>query len=178
MTQPVILAARRTPIGKFMGTLARVPSPVLGSYVIKAVLDAVPGSAERVDECVMGCVLQAGVGQNPARQAGLKAGLPHTLSAVTVNKVCGSGLQAVMQAATGIRAGENALVVAGGMENMDLAPHMAQVRAGLKFGDGKLVDHMQADGLTCAFENWAMGCAADFIAAEHGVSRAEQDAFS
>ncbi len=178
MSQPVILAARRTPIGKFQGSLARVPSPVLGSYVIKAILDAVPGAAEHVDECIMGCVLQAGVGQNPARQAGLKAGLPQTLSAVTVNKVCGSGLQAVMQAATGIKAGENALVVAGGMENMDLAPHMAQVRAGLKFGDGKLVDHMQADGLTCAFENWAMGCAADFIAAEHGVSRADQDAFS
>lgn len=178
MPQPVILAARRTPIGKFQGSLARVPAPVLGSYVIRAVLDAMPGSTERVDECIMGCVLQAGLGQNPARQAGLKAGLPHTLSAVTVNKVCGSGLHAVMQAATGIRAGENAVVVAGGMENMDLAPHLAHVRAGLKFGDGKLIDHMQADGLTCAFENWAMGCAADHIASVHGVSRAEQDAFS
>lgn len=178
MSKPVILAARRTPIGKFQGSLARVPATALGSYAIKAVLDAVPGSIEQVDECIMGCVLQAGLGQNPARQAGLKAGLPHTLNAVTVNKVCGSGLQAVMQAATGVRAGENALVVAGGMENMDLAPHFAHVRAGVKFGDTKFVDHMQADGLTCPFEGWAMGCAADHIAQAHGVSRAEQDAFS
>jgi len=178
MSKPVILAARRTPIGKFQGSLARVPATSLGSYAIKAVLEAVPGSVEKVDECIMGCVLQAGLGQNPARQAGLKAGLPHTLNAVTVNKVCGSGLQAVMQAATGVRAGENALVVAGGMENMDLAPHFAHVRAGVKFGDTKMVDHMQADGLTCPFEGWAMGCAADHIAQVHGVSRAEQDAFS
>ncbi len=178
MSQPVILAARRTPIGKFQGSLARVPATALGSYAIKAVLDAVPGAATQVDECIMGCVLQAGLGQNPARQAGLKAGLPDTLNAVTVNKVCGSGLQAVMQAATAIKAGDASVVVAGGMENMDLAPHFAHVRAGIKFGNGALIDHMQADGLTCPFENWAMGCAADHIAQAHGVSRADQDAFS
>ena len=178
MSQPVILAARRTPIGKFQGTLARVPSPVLGSYAIRAVLDAVPGAAQHVDECIMGCVLQAGLGQNPARQAGLKAGLPDTLSAVTVNKVCGSGLHAVMQAATTIKAGEAGLIVAGGMENMDLAPHLAHVRAGVKYGNAQLIDHMAADGLTCPFENWAMGCAADHTAQQHGVSRADQDAFS
>lgn len=178
MPQPVILAARRTPIGKFQGTLARVPSPVLGSYAIKAVLEAVPGAAAHVDECIMGCVLQAGVGQNPARQAGLKAGLPDTLNAVTVNKVCGSGLQAVMQAAAAIKAGDASLVVAGGMESMDLAPHMVHARAGIKFGDAKLIDHMAADGLTCPFEGWAMGCAADHIAQAHGVTRKEQDEFS
>lgn len=122
MHQPVILAAKRTPVGKFGGSLARTSAPDLGAIAIKAVLEQVPAAKEHIDECIMGCVLQAGVGQNPARQAGLKAGLPHTLSAVTVNKVCGSGLQAVMQAATGIRAGVNKVVVAGGMENMDMAP--------------------------------------------------------
>ncbi|MFO0895449.1 MAG: thiolase family protein [Phycisphaerales bacterium] len=174
----VILAARRTPVGKFLGTLARVPAPTLGSYAIRAVLADVPGSAAAVDECIMGCVLQAGVGQNPARQAGLAAGLPDTLNAVTVNKVCGSGLQAVMQAALGIRAGMNHLMVAGGMENMDLAPHMVQMRSGVKYGEARLQDHMQADGLTCPFEKWAMGCAADWVAQQHGVTRAEQDRFS
>ncbi len=178
MSEPVILAARRTPIGKFQGTLARVPSPQLGAHVIRALLDEMPAAKASVDECIMGCVLQAGVGQNPARQAGLLAGLPETLSAVTVNKVCGSGLQAVMQAAIGIRAGVNQLVVAGGMENMNLAPHMAQVRAGVRYGKAELIDHMEADGLSCAFEKWAMGCAADHIAKVHSVSREAQDRFS
>jgi len=178
MATPVILAARRTPIGRFMGGLSRTPSPVLGSYAISAVLDDVPAARDHVDECIMGCVLQAGLGQNPARQAGLKAGLPDTLSAQTVNKVCGSGLQAVMTAAQSIKAGDNELVIAGGMENMSAAPHMAAVRAGIKLGNAPLVDHMQADGLDCAFENWAMGCAADHIASEHGISREEQDRFA
>lgn len=178
MPETVILAARRTPIGKFGGTLAKVPSPQLGSYAIKALLEEFPAIKSQVDECIMGCVLQAGVGQNPARQAGLLAGLPETLNAVTVNKVCGSGLQAVMQAATGIRAGVNHLVIAGGMENMNLAPHMAHVRAGVRYGKSELIDHMEADGLTCAFEKWAMGCAADHIAKAHSVSREEQDRFS
>lgn len=178
MATPVILAARRTPIGRFMGGLSRTPSPKLGSYAISAVLDDVPAAKDHVDECIMGCVLQAGVGQNPARQAGLGAGLPVTLNAQTINKVCGSGLQAVMTAATSIKAGENHLVVAGGMENMSAAPHLASVRAGIKLGSGTLVDHMQADGLDCPFEKWAMGCAADYIAAEHGVSRADQDRFA
>ena len=178
MATPVIVAARRTPTGKFMGALARVPAPVLGSYAIKALFDDAPGSKEAVEACYMGNVLQAGVGQNPARQAGLKAGLPETLNAVTVNKVCGSGLEAVMQAATMIRAGDAHCVVAGGMENMDLAPHLAQVRAGIKYGEGKLLDHMQHDGLTCAFECWPMGNAAEHTATTFGVTRAEQDAFA
>jgi acetyl-CoA C-acetyltransferase len=126
----------------------------------------------------MGNVLQAGVGQNPARQVGLLAGLPNTLNAITVNKVCGSGLQAVMQASQSIRAGDAQLVLAGGIESMDLAPHMMHLRGGVKYGDAKMLDHMQFDGLTCAFEKWAMGCAADHIAQAHSVSRAEQDRFS
>ena len=121
MAQPVICAAKRTPIGRFLGGLSRVPSPQLGAYIIEAVLDEVPGAADHVDECIMGCVLQAGLGQNPARQAGLKAGLPDTLNAMTVNKVCGSGLQAVMLAAQSIKAGDNRLVVAGGFENIAAA---------------------------------------------------------
>ena len=175
---PVIVAARRTPIGKFFGSLARVPAPVLGSYAIKACLDDAPAAKAHVEACFMGNVLQAGLGQNPARQAALKAGIAHTVNAVTVNKVCGSGLEAVMQAANLIRLGDAHCVVAGGMENMDLAPHLAQVRGGIKYGEGKLVDHMQFDGLTCAFEQWPMGNAAEHTAATCGVTRAEQDAFS
>ena len=112
MPQPVILAAKRTPIGRFIGGFSRVPSPQLGAFVIQAVLEEVPVAKDHVDECIMGCVLQAGLGQNPARQAGLKAGLPTTLNAMTVNKVCGSGLQAVMLAAQSIKAGDNQLVLA------------------------------------------------------------------
>jgi acetyl-CoA C-acetyltransferase len=173
-----IVAARRTPIGKFMGGLARVPAPTLGSYVAKAMFADVPGAAAHVDECIVGCVLQAGVGQNPARQMAIQSGLPETISAVTVNKVCGSGLEAVMQAARSIRAGENHVVLAGGIENMDLAPHMIHVRNGLKYGPGTMQDHMAADGLTCAFEKWAMGCACDYITAKHGVTREDQDRFA
>jgi acetyl-CoA C-acetyltransferase len=126
----------------------------------------------------MGCVLQAGVGQNPARQAALDAGMPPTVTAVTINKVCGSGLEAVMQAARAIRAGDIGLAVAGGMENMDLAPHFGHVRTGVKYGPTKLEDHMAFDGLTCAFEKWPMGNAAEWIAGEHSIDRAEQDRFS
>jgi len=175
---PVIIAARRTPIGRFLGALSRTPAPKLGAYAIEAVLNDVPGAREMVDECIMGCVLQAGLGQNPARQAGLKAGLPDTLNAVTVNKVCGSGLQAVMLAGQSIRAGDNRLVVAGGFENMSLAPHLLYARTGIKYGPGQLVDHMAADGLTCAFEEWPMGCAAEWIAGEHGITREEMDRFA
>ncbi len=178
MAQPVILAARRTPLGKLLGGLSRVQSPRLGALVIEAVLEQVPGARDRIDECIMGCVLQAGLGQNPARQAGLAAGLPDTLNAMTVNKVCGSGLQAVMLAAQSIRAGDNEVVVAGGFENMSLAPHMTWLRTGVKFGEAKLVDHMAHDGLTCPFEGWAMGNAADHIARKHGVSRKDQDRFA
>lgn len=178
MNQPVILAAKRTPIGKFFGGLSKVPSPQLGSYAIKAALDAVPGAAAAIDECVMGCVLQAGLGQNPARQAALKAGLPDTLSCKTINKVCGSGLEAVMLAAQSIKAGDNHLVVAGGFENMTAAPHFARVREGVKYGPAQMEDHMAYDGLRCAFEACAMGNSADHIAKKFEISRADQDRFS
>lgn len=178
MSHSVILSARRTPIGRFMGGLSRVASPDLGSMVVKAALEEAAGSSDRIDECIMGCVLQAGLGQNPARQAGLKAGLPVSLNAQTINKVCGSGLQSVMLADQSIRAGDNAVVMAGGFENMSMSPHLAHVRAGLKFGDGKLIDHMAHDGLTCAFEEWGMGFAAEHTADKVGVSREDMDAFS
>ncbi len=181
-TTPVILSAKRTPIGRFFGGLSKVPAPVLGSYAIEAALNELDGGVDalkgQVDECLMGCVLQAGLGQNPARQAGLKAGLPDTLSAQTINKVCGSGLQAVMSAAQSIKAGDNQLVVAGGMENMTAAPHFAHVRSGVKFGAMQQEDHMQFDGLRCAFECWGMTNAADHIATVGSVSREEQDRFS
>src|ERR1043165_6318318 len=177
-TQPVILAAKRTPIGKFFGGLSKVPSPILGSYAIQAVLNDVPAAKGAIDEVMMGCVLQAGLGQNPARQAALKAGLPDTMSAVTINKVCGSGLQAVMLAAQSIKAGDNQLVIAGGFENMTQAPHFARVREGVKYGPTQMEDHMAYDGLRCAFEACAMGNSADHIARKFEISRAEQDRFA
>jgi len=176
--QPVIVAARRTPIGRFFGGLSSVASPQLGAYAIEACLADAPAAKDAIDECIMGCVLQAGLGQNPARQAGLKAGLPTTLSAKTINKVCGSGLEAVMMAAQSIKAGDNDCVVAGGMENMTGAPHFAHVRQGVKYGPGTMEDHMAFDGLRCAFECWPMGNAADHIADKYGVTRDDQDRFA
>ena len=176
--QPVILSAKRTPVGRFLGSLSAVPSPDLAAYAIGGVFEEHPSVREHVDECIFGCVLQAGVGQNPARQAGLKAGLPETLSAQTVNKVCGSGLQAVMLAAQSIKAGDNELVLAGGMENMTRAPHFAHIRAGVKFGPGTLEDHMASDGLFCAFEKCMMGDSADYIAQKYEISREDQDRFA
>jgi acetyl-CoA C-acetyltransferase len=175
--QPVIVAAKRTPIGRFFGSLANVASPQIGAFAIEAVLADAPAAKDHIDECIMGCVLQAGLGQNPARQAGLKAGLPSTLSAKTINKVCGSGLEAVMMAAQSIKAGDNHCVVAGGMENMTGAPHFAHVRQGVKYGPGTMEDHMAFDGLRCAFECWPMGNAAEHIAEKYGVTREDQDRF-
>ncbi|MEM1165112.1 MAG: thiolase family protein [Planctomycetota bacterium] len=176
--QPVLIAAKRTPIGRFLGGFSRTPATALGAHAIDAVLADAPAARDHVDEVIMGCVLQAGVGQAPARQAALGAGLPDTINAQTVNKVCGSGLQSVMLAAQSIKAGDNQLVVAGGMENMTMAPHFANVRQGAKFGDVSLRDHMQYDGLRCAFEACAMGDSADWIASEHSVSREDQDAWA
>jgi acetyl-CoA C-acetyltransferase len=176
--QPVILAARRTPIGRFLGGLTRVPAPDLGQIAIEAVLADASIPADAIEEVFMGCVLQAGVGQNPARQAALAAGIPDTVTAVTINKVCGSGLEAVMQAARAIKAGDIEVSIAGGMENMNRAPHFARVREGVKYGPTTMEDHMAADGLTCAFEKWPMGNAAEWIADAHGITREEQDRFS
>ena len=175
---PVILAARRTPIGRFIGGLSRVPAPDLGAYAIAAAMQDAKLDPAAVEEVFMGCVLQAGVGQNPARQAALKAGIPPDVTAVTVNKVCGSGLESVMLAARSIKAGDISVAIAGGMENMDLAPHFMHLRNGVKYGPATMQDHMAHDGLTCAFEQWPMGNAAEWIAGAHGVSREEQDRFS
>ena len=179
--QPVIVAAKRTPIGRFMGGFASTPATKLGAWAIEAALSDVPTARDHIDECIMGCVLQAGLGQNPARQAGLGAKLPDTLSAKTINKVCGSGLEAVMMAAQSIKAGDNECVIAGGLENMTMAPHFAHIRNGAtgpKFGPTSFEDHMQYDGLRCAFEGWAMGNAADHIAEKFEISREEQDRYA
>src|SRR5207244_3081660 len=172
-------AAVRTPIGKYLADLADLPAPDLGSIVLKESLKRSAIPAGSVDEVIMGSVLQAGLGQNPARQAALKAGLPDTIAAFTVNKVCGSGLKAVMLAAQAIRAGDADVILAGGMESMSRAPHLLLgTRSGWKIGDQKAVDAMIHDGLWCAFENWHMGEAAEHIAAKCAVSRADQDRFS
>jgi acetyl-CoA C-acetyltransferase len=179
MPRAFLMSAVRTPIGKFLGGLADCPAPQLGGLVVAEALRRAEIPAERVDEVIMGHVLQAGVGQNPGRQAALQAGLPPTIAAVTINKVCGSGLKAVMLAAQAIRAGDAQIVAAGGMESMSRAPFLlAGARAGWKFGDQKAIDSMAHDGLTCPFEHWPMGEAADYIAQKHDVSRAEQDRFA
>ncbi len=175
---PVILAAKRTPVGRFFGALSNTPAPKLGSIAIEAALADASAAKDHIDEVIMGCVIQAGLGQNPARQAALGAGLPDTTSCQTINKVCGSGLQAVMLAAQSIKAGDNQCVVAGGFENMTLAPHFAHVRTGVKFGDAQLKDSMSHDGLFCAFEQCMMGNSADHTAKKNEISREDQDAFA
>jgi len=162
-----------------LGGLADVPAPQLGAIAIAEALRRARIPADQVDEVIMGNVLQAGVGQNPARQAALKSGLPETIAAFTVNKVCGSGLKAAMLAAQAIRAGDAELVVAGGMESMSRAPYLLfGARTGWKYGDQKAVDAMIHDGLWCAFEGWHMGEAAEHIAQKCNVTRADQDRFS
>src|SRR5438034_3019912 len=179
MAEAFILSAVRTPIGRYLGGLSELPAPELGALAIGEALRRANVSPEAVDEVIMGHVLQAGVGQNPARQAALKAGLPDTIAAVTVNKVCGSGLKAVMLAAQPIRAGDADIVLAGGMESMSRAPHLLMgTRGGWKYGDHKAVDAMIHDGLWCAFENWHMGEAAEHIAAKCSVTRSDQDRFA
>jgi acetyl-CoA C-acetyltransferase len=179
MADAFVLSGARTPIGKFLGGLSELTAPQLGALAVTAALERAKAQAAQVDEVIMGHVLQAGVGQNPARQTALKAGLPDTIAALTINKVCGSGLKAVMLAAQAIRAGDAELIVAGGQESMSLAPHLLfGTRTGWKYGDQKAVDAMIHDGLWCAFENWHMGEAAEHIAAKHVVSRADQDRFA
>lgn len=179
MAEAFLLSAVRTPIGKYLSALADVSAADLGSRVIAEAIRRAGVQPASVDEVIMGNVLQAGLGQNPARQAALKAGLPDTIAAFTVNKVCGSGLKAVMLAAQAIRAGDADLYVAGGMESMSRAPYLLfGVRNGWKYGDQKAVDAMTHDGLWCAFENWHMGEAAEHIAQKCGISRADQDRFA
>jgi acetyl-CoA C-acetyltransferase len=179
MTSSYIIAARRTPIGKFLGLLSTVPAPRLATDTIRAALDDCGVAADRVQEVILGNVLTAGVGQAPARQAALAAGIPPTVGAVTINKVCGSGLKAVMLADQAIRAGDAEIIVAGGMENMSLAPHLLQgSRTGWKFGQQEVIDSMQHDGLWCAVENKAMGSLADYTATTCDITRERQDAFA
>jgi len=179
MPDAFLISATRTPIGKFQGGLAELPTPKLGALAVAEAMKRAKVQPDVVDEVIMGCVLQAGLGQNPARQAALHGGLPHTISAVTINKVCGSGLQAVMQAAQAIRAGDGDVIVAGGMESMSRAPYLLMTaRTGFKYGDQTATDAMIHDGLWCAFEGCHMGNSAEHIAKKCGVSRQEQDRFS
>lgn len=174
----VIVSAARTPIGSFMGALSTVPAPKLGAVAIKGALGEINLKPELVDEVIMGNVVQAGNGQAPARQAALFAGLSQEVPATTVNKVCASGMKAIMQAAQSIQCGDAEIIVAGGMENMSLIPHYAHLRNGSKFGPVTFVDGMQKDGLTDAYDNNAMGVCADLCASEYKISREEQDAFA
>ncbi|HVU89280.1 MAG TPA: acetyl-CoA C-acetyltransferase [Pirellulales bacterium] len=179
MSEAYLLAGCRTPVGKLLGSLASVPATKLGAIAVAEAVRRSGVPAEKVEEVIMGCVLPAGLGQAPARQAALGAGLPHTVGALTINKVCGSGLKAVALAAQAIRAGDAQCIVAGGMENMTRAPFlMTGVREGWKFGAQQVLDSMQHDGLWCAFEDMAMGAEADYIAAQRGVSRHDQDLFA
>jgi acetyl-CoA C-acetyltransferase len=179
MADAFLLSAARTPIGKFLGGLADLTAPQLGALAIAESMRRAHIEPPQVEEVILGNVIQAGVGQNPARQAALKAGLPDRIAAFTVNKVCGSGLKAVMLAAQAIRAGDADLLVAGGAESMSRAPYLLLgTRTGWKYGDQNAVDAMIHDGLWCAFENWHMGEAAEHIALRCGVSRAEQDRFA
>lgn len=175
----VIVSAARTPIGRFSGGLSAIPAPELGGYAIKAALERAAIDPSVVDEVIMGNVLQAGEGQAPARQAALKGGLPNSVGALTINKVCGSGLKAVMLAAGQIRAGDGDVFVAGGMENMSAAPYLLpQARFGYRLGNGEIIDSTVHDGLWCAVECHHMGMSAEWIAENHGVTREQQDAFA
>ncbi len=172
MASSYLLTGCRTPIGKFQGALSHLSAPELAAPAIAEALRRARIDVDSVDEVVLGHVLSAGVGQAPARQAALKAGLPPTVAAMSVNKVCGSGLKAVMLADQAIRAGEADVIVAGGMESMSRAPYLLEgLRQGWKFGDRQAIDSMLHDGLWCAFEDCAMGAEADFIAEAYSVSR-------
>ena len=174
----VIVSAVRTPIGSFMGALSSVPATQLGATAIKGALNKINLDVNLVDEVIMGNVVQAGNGQAPARQAALAAGLSNSVPCTTINKVCASGMKAVMQGAQAIMAGDAEVVVAGGMENMSLIPHYVHMRNGVKFGPSSLVDGMQRDGLVDAYDNQAMGTCADLCATEYKISREEQDNFA
>jgi acetyl-CoA C-acetyltransferase len=179
LNEAVIISAARTPVGKFLGSLKGFSAPQLGAIVVREAVKRAGVKPEDVDEVIMGCVIQAGLGQNPARQAALNGGLPNTVSAVTVNKVCGSGLKAVMMAAQGVQLGDTEIVVAGGMESMSNAPYLIpKAREGYRLGNGELVDSMINDGLWCAFENYHMGCTGEVVADEYKIGRAEQDEFA
>ena len=179
MKDVVIVAAKRTAIGKFGGSLAKVSAPELGATVIKALLAETGVAGEAVDEVILGQVLAAGAGQNPARQAVIKAGLPDSVSAMTINKVCGSGLKAVMLAAQAIACGDADIIIAGGQENMSASAHvLPNSRDGFRMGNAALIDTMINDGLWDAFNNYHMGITAENVAKKYDISREAQDAFA
>ena len=175
----VIVSAVRTPVGKLLGALKSFKATDLGAIVVREAVKRAGVKPEDVDEVIMGCVIQAGLGQNPARQAALRGGLPDTVSAVTVNKVCGSGLKAVMMAAQGVQLGDTEMVVAGGMESMSNAPYLLpKAREGYRLGNGKILDSVIQDGLWCAFDDQHMGCTGEVVSERFHVSRAEQDEYA
>jgi acetyl-CoA C-acetyltransferase len=177
--EAVIISAVRTPIGKFGGTLSPLTAPELGAVAIRAAVERAGVDPTTIDEVLMGNVVQAGQGQAPARQAAIEAGLPPSISATTINKICGSGLKTVMLAAAMIAAGDGDLFVAGGMESMNNAPYLLRkARFGYRLGDDKLVDALVHDGLWCAFEDWHMGNAAEWIAREYDLTREELDEYA
>lgn len=178
LNQVVIVSAKRTPLGKFMGGLSTLPAPRLGAIAIQGAIDAIGLDVSEIDEVFMGNVLQAGVGQSPARQAAIFSGIPDTVPCTTVNKVCSSGMKTIMMATQAIALGDAEVVIAGGMESMSLAPHIVRMRAGIKFGGTQMEDVMQKDGLTDAFDQVAMGTYADATAIKYSISRQEQDAFA
>jgi acetyl-CoA C-acetyltransferase len=178
-TDIVIVSAARTAVGKFSGSLSKVPASQLGATVMAEVLMRARLSADQVNEVIMGQVLQAGAGQNPARQASIKAGLPNTVPAMTINKLCGSGLKAVALAAQAIRDGDSEIVIAGGQENMSMAPHILPgSRDGQRMGEWKLLDTMLSDGLNDAFASYHMGVTAENVAKQYGITREMQDALA
>ena len=174
----VIVSVARTPIGSFMGSLSKISAPKLGAIAIKGALDKINLNPELIDEVFMGNVVSAGVGQAPARQAAIFAGIPDTVPCTTINKVCSSGMKSVMLAAQSISLGDTEIVVAGGMENMSLIPHYLHGRQGTKFGPTTLEDGMQKDGLVDVYEKVAMGVCADACATKYGFSREDQDAYA
>ena len=179
MTDVVIAGAKRTAIGSFLGQFTGVPTPTLGATAIKAALEHAGIDADQVDEAIIGCVLPAGLGQAPARQAALAAGLPTATTCTTINKVCGSGMKAIMLGSDLIRAGSVKVVVAGGMESMTNAPHLLNgSRTGLRYGNAEMLDHMAFDGLTNAYDGKSMGIFADATAEKYSFSREDQDAFA
>ena len=177
--EAVIIGAVRTPVGKFLGSLKGFTATELGAIVVRESVKRAGLNPEEVDEVIMGCVIQAGLGQNPARQAALFGGLPNTVSAVTINKVCGSGLKAVMMAAQGVQLGDTDMVIAGGMESMSNAPYLLpKAREGYRLGNGELLDSMINDGLWCAFDDQHMGCTGEVVSERFHVSRVEQDEYA
>src|SRR5687767_2480193 len=178
-TEIVIVSAARTAVGKFSGSLAKTPAPELGATVIKALLERSGVAADQIGEVILGQVLQAGAGQNPARQSVIKSGLPQGVPAMTINAVCGSGLKAVMLAAQAIRDGDSEIVFAGGQESMSLAPHaLPNSRDGQRMGDWKMIDTMITDGLWDVYNQYHMGITAENVAKAHGIGREAQDALA